>query len=173
VRHFKTTLDQEGLLWEQSICSLKIMVSAVGVRTQLHFFPVKSSNCWSFGGIFLCGIYVVAASFASSDDFITNTAEASAANLSKCNTHSDCFAIGTTCLSRAPAEIIDNMTHQPCLTCQASYNVGTAPRMCINGACSCSGDSVVFGVVPRVHLAQYDRSTCDYEGSDCGVDLKL
>ena len=126
-----------------------------------------------FWGIFCCGMCVVAASLASNDNFNTNNAEASAANFSVCNTHSDCFAIGATCLSSVPAEIIDNLAHRPCLTCSASYNVGTAPRMCINGACCCTSDSVVFGVVPRVHLAQYEHSTCGHEGSNCHVELKL
>jgi hypothetical protein len=167
-------MGKEGLRREHRMCSLEIdMTPAAGACTRPCLLPVRRNKELSFWGILCCGMCVVAASLASNDNFNTNNVEASAANFSLCNTHSDCFAIGATCLSSVPAEIIDNLAHRPCLTCSASYNVGTAPRMCINGACCCTSDSVVFGVVPRVHLAQYEHSTCGHEGSNCHVEVKL
>ena len=156
--------------------SLEIVAPAAGAAgacSRPCLLPVRRNKDLSFWGIFCFGMYVVAASFASDDDLNTNDAEASAANFSACSSHSDCFAFGATCLPSAFAEIIDDSAQQPCLNCYASYNVGTAPRMCINGACCCSGDSVVFGVVPRVHLARYEHSSCNQEGSNCDAKLKL
>jgi hypothetical protein len=147
--------------------------AAAGACSRPCLLPVRRNKYLSLWGIFCFGVYAVAASFASDDDFNTNNAEASAANFSACNSHSDCFAMSATCRPSAPAEIIGNSAQQPCLTCYASYNAGTAPRMCINGACCCTGHSVVFGVVPRVHLARYDHSSCHQEGSNCDVELKL
>jgi hypothetical protein len=169
----RQTIGKERLPSEHRMRSLEIVAPAAGACSPLCLLPFRRIKDLSFCGILCFGICVAAASLASDVDFNTNNAQASAANFSACNSHSNCFAIGASCLPSAPAEIIDNSAPQPCLTCYASYNAGTAPRMCINGACCCAGNSVVFGVVPRVHLAQYEHSTCHQEGSPCDVELKL
>ncbi len=124
-----------------------------------------------------CGVHVAAAHLASNEVFGQFNSQSSVADdSSACTTHADCFVVGATCRSDAAARSVDDAARTPCIACDrcsASYNLGTAPRLCVSGACSCSGDSVVFGVVPRVHLAHYESGVCDHDGSKCETELTL
>lgn len=124
-----------------------------------------------------CGVHVAAAHLANNEVFGQfNTQSSVADDSSVCSTHADCFIVSATCRSGAAARSVDDASRTPsipCGTCSASYDLGTAPRLCVSGACSCSGDSVVFGVVPRVHLAHYESGVCDHDGSKCETELTL